>query len=91
MRVHPNPALATPGMPALMPEMMGIHLLLRNLFLLERCGSRQKGWSPQGIALVQVAPFQRGCRYEILPAYTQDSVMLARVPARLLIGISVAG
>jgi hypothetical protein len=31
------------------------------------------------VTLVQVAQFQREQRYQILPAYTQDGVILARV------------
>ncbi len=42
-------------------------------------GLRRKGWSPRGVAPVQVTKFHRGKRYQILPAYTQDGVLVARV------------
>ena len=42
-------------------------------------GVRKTGWAPRGIAPIQVANFHRGKRYQILPAYTQDGVMLHRV------------
>lgn len=45
----------------------------------KRIGFRRTGWSPLGVAPVQVARFHRGNRYQILPAYTQDGVLLSRV------------
>lgn len=42
-------------------------------------GHRRRGWSPRGVAPVQVAHFHRGKRFQILPAYTQDGVLMARV------------
>jgi DDE superfamily endonuclease len=42
-------------------------------------GFRRSGWSPTGVTRVQVARFQRGQRYQILPAYSQNGVVLARV------------
>ena len=45
----------------------------------KRDGFRRSGWAPLGVAPVQVARFGRGQRYHILPAYTQDGVLLARV------------
>lgn len=45
----------------------------------KRAGSRRTGWSPRGVTPVQVEPFRRGKRYQILPAYNQDSVVLAKV------------
>jgi transposase len=45
----------------------------------KRVGFRRTGWSPLGVAPVQVARFHRGNRYQILPAYTQDGVLLSRV------------
>jgi transposase len=45
----------------------------------KRIGFRRTGWSPLGVTPVQVAQFQREQRYQILPAYTQDGVILARV------------
>jgi transposase len=44
-----------------------------------RGGFRRSGWSPLGITPTQVARLQRGQRYQILPAYTQDGVLLSRV------------
>jgi len=44
-----------------------------------RVGLRQTGWSPLGVTPTQVAPFQREQRYQILPAYTVDGIMLSRV------------
>ncbi|KAK8013502.1 hypothetical protein PG991_009095 [Apiospora marii] len=45
----------------------------------KRAGFRRTGWSPQGVAPVQTARFHRGRRYQILPAYTQDGIMLSRI------------
>ena len=45
----------------------------------KRTGFRRTGWSPIGITPVQIAKFQREQRYQILPAYIQDGVILARV------------
>jgi hypothetical protein len=45
----------------------------------KRAGSRRTGWSPRGVAPVQVSHFQRGQRYQILPAYCQDGILMSRV------------
>jgi transposase len=45
----------------------------------KRIGFRRTGWSPLGVAPVQVAKFHRDRRYQILPAYTQDGILLSRV------------
>ena len=45
----------------------------------KRIGFRRTGWSPLGVAPVQVAKFHRGQRYQILPAYAQDGILLSRV------------
>ena len=45
----------------------------------KRVGIRRTGWSPRGTAPVQVAHFQRGDRYQILPAYAQDGIVFAQV------------
>jgi hypothetical protein len=37
------------------------------------------GWSPLGVAPLQVSQFRHDQRYQILPAYTQDGVLLSRV------------
>lgn len=44
-----------------------------------RIGFRRTGWSPLRIAPVQVSKFYRDKRYQILPAYAQDSIVLSRV------------
>ena len=44
-----------------------------------REGNRKMGWAPIGVAPIQVAQFRRGKRYQILPAYTQDGLILAYV------------
>lgn len=44
-----------------------------------RVGSRRTGWSPLGVTPVQVARFHREQRYQILPAYSQDGILLSRV------------
>ena len=44
-----------------------------------RAGFRRTGWSPLGVSPVQIARFHRGRRYQILPAYAQDGVVLAQV------------
>ena len=45
----------------------------------KRIGFRHTGWSPLGVAPVQVAQFHQDRRYHILPAYTQDGVLISRV------------
>jgi transposase len=45
----------------------------------KRVGFRRTGWSPLGVTPVQVTRFHRGRRYQILPAYTQEGVLLSRV------------
>jgi transposase len=42
-------------------------------------GFRRTGWSPRGISPVQIAQFNRGQRYQILPAYTQDGVVFSEI------------
>ena len=44
-----------------------------------RIGCRQTGWSPLGVTPVQVSKFHQGQQYQILPAYAQDGIMLARI------------
>lgn len=39
-----------------------------------RDGFRRTGWSPRG-----VTKFHRGKRYQILPAYSQDGILLSRI------------
>lgn len=45
----------------------------------KRIGFRRTGWSPIGVMPVQIAKFQCEQRYQILPAYIQDGVILVRV------------
>lgn len=45
----------------------------------KRIGFRRAGWSPLGTAPVQVSKFHRDQRYQILPAYAQDGIILSRV------------
>jgi transposase len=45
----------------------------------KRAGFRRTGWSLLGVTPVQVSKFHRGQRYQILPAYTQDGIILSRV------------
>jgi transposase len=45
----------------------------------KRCGFRRTGWSPLGVTPVQVARFQRGELYQILPAYTVDGVLTSQI------------
>ncbi|OQE67447.1 hypothetical protein PENNAL_c0171G09942 [Penicillium nalgiovense] len=40
---------------------------------------RRTGWSPLGTAPLQVANFHRDQRYQILPAYCQDGILISRV------------
>jgi transposase len=42
-------------------------------------GFRKTGWSPFGVTPVQIAKLHRGRRYQILPAYSQDGILLSRV------------
>ena len=43
----------------------------------KRVGNRWTGWSPLGVTPMQVSKFHRGQRYQILPAYTQDGILLS--------------
>ncbi|KAJ5783838.1 uncharacterized protein N7518_009515 [Penicillium psychrosexuale] len=45
----------------------------------KRTGFRRTGWSPLGVAPLQVSQFHRDQRYQILPAYAQDGIILSRV------------
>jgi transposase len=45
----------------------------------QRAGRRRTGWSPRGVTPVQLSEFQRGQRYQILPAYAQDGIVLSQV------------
>jgi hypothetical protein len=45
----------------------------------KRAGFRRTGWSPLGVAPLQVSHFHRDQRYQILPAYSQDGIILSRV------------
>ncbi|KAJ5146627.1 uncharacterized protein N7515_001191 [Penicillium bovifimosum] len=45
----------------------------------KRVGFRRTGWSPLGVAPIQVSQFHRDQRYQILPAYAQDGIVLSRV------------
>lgn len=45
----------------------------------KRIGFRRMGWSRLGATPVQVSRFHRDQRYQILPAYGQDSIVLSRV------------
>ena len=44
-----------------------------------RQGFRRSAWAPVGVTPVQVARFERGQRYHILPAYTSDGVLYSEV------------
>jgi hypothetical protein len=44
-----------------------------------RAGYRRWGWSPKGTAPIQITKFGRGKRWHILPAYTQNGILLRRV------------
>jgi hypothetical protein len=43
----------------------------------KRAGFRRTGWSPRAVAPVQISRFQRGQRYQILPAYCQDGILMS--------------
>lgn len=45
----------------------------------KRIGFRRTGWSPVGTTPIQVSKFHRDQRYQILPAYTQDGILLSRI------------
>jgi transposase len=45
----------------------------------KRVGFRRTAWSPLGVTPVQISQFHRDRRYQILPAYTQDGIILARI------------
>lgn len=45
----------------------------------KRAGFRRKGWSPFGVSCLQVSQFYRDQRYQILPAYAQDAILLSQL------------
>lgn len=45
----------------------------------KRAGFRRTGWSPLGVTPVQISKFHRDRRYQILPAYAQDGIVLRRI------------
>lgn len=45
----------------------------------KRVGFRRTGWSPLRVAPVQVSEFHHDRRYQILPAYSQDGIILSRI------------
>lgn len=45
----------------------------------KRIGFRRTAWSPLGVTPLQVTQFHRGQRYQILPAYSQDGIVLSRI------------
>jgi hypothetical protein len=45
----------------------------------QELGFRRTRWSPLGVTPVQIAKFHRGQRYQILPAYSQNSILLSRI------------
>lgn len=45
----------------------------------KRIGFRRTGWAPVGVTPVQVSKFHRGQRYQILPAYAQDGIILSHI------------
>ncbi|ODM18131.1 hypothetical protein SI65_06002 [Aspergillus cristatus] len=45
----------------------------------KRVGFRRAGWSPLGMAPTQISQFRRNQRYQILPAYAQDGIVLSRI------------
>jgi transposase len=45
----------------------------------KRIGFRRTGWSPLGVAPVEIAQFHRDRRHQILPAYTQDGALFSKV------------
>lgn len=48
-----------------------------------RIGLRRTSWSPLGVTPVQIARLHRNQRYQILPAYAQDGIVLACVFSRI--------
>ena len=45
----------------------------------KRVGFRRTDWAPCGTSTLQVTQFHRDQRYQILPAYAQDGLVLSRV------------
>lgn len=46
----------------------------------KRLGFRRTGWSPLGVAPVEVSRFHRDQCYQVLPAYAQDGIVLSYFP-----------
>ena len=45
----------------------------------QRAGYRRTAWAPRGVTPVHHGRCHRGQRYQILPAYSQDGILLAKV------------
>lgn len=45
----------------------------------KKAGQRRMGWSPRGSTPVKVNELNRDTRYQILPAYTMEGILLARI------------
>lgn len=43
----------------------------------KRIGFRRTGWSPLGMTPLQISHFHRDQRYQILPVYAQDGIVLS--------------
>jgi hypothetical protein len=60
-------------------EFCSYHLVVDESGCDKRIGFRRTGWSPSGTTPIQISKFHRDQRYQILPAYSQDGVVLSRV------------
>jgi hypothetical protein len=66
--------------PRLLPiQPVFLPLLPPCLYVDESGCDKRTGWSPLGTTPVQIARYQREQRWQILPAYTQDGILLSRV------------
>ena len=45
----------------------------------KRIGFRRTGWSPLGVTPLQISHFHRDQRYQLLPVYAQNGIVLSRV------------
>ena len=60
------------------PSSIHINWFLSTSLDVIKIGCRQTDWSPLGMTPVQLSKFHRGERYQILPAYAQDDIILSR-------------
>jgi DDE superfamily endonuclease len=78
------PYVPTPQFGTVVTRKMAGLVQYRSYVLYNRCDDcehcfRRRGWSPRGMNPAQIAQFHCGQRHQIVPAYSQEGILLARV------------